>query len=225
MYVNIAFFVMIIIYSLYAMYRVNVTNNIIRLCSSIISLAVAISANQAISRLIAKSVEILQLDTNNEYILGLEVLYYKTTAFIIAYIFTYAILIVLTNILNISNYVKIKDLYSLRLLLGFLNVFIFAIISMNVFLSSPLGLIHADKLSYTLGELLGMDNIMSTVTYDYSLLKAYVNNNIHIGIPDMNLSLLEYLEANDYVSKKEIGQLVYNSNLLSDKILAWINSK
>ncbi len=224
MYVNIAFFVMIIIYTIYSVFRVSVTNNIIRICASIISLFVGVLINQPVSKLIAKSVEILQLDTNNEYILGLEVLYYKTTAFIIAYIFTYAIIIVLTNVLNISNYVKLKDHYAIRLVLGFINVFIFAIICMNVFLSSPLGLIHADSLSYTLSGLLGMDDMMSTVTYNYSLLKEFVNNNSHIGIPDMNLSLLEYLEVNGFVTKSEVGNLIYNSNLLTDKILEWIKS-
>ncbi len=223
MYVNIVFFTLIIVYTIYSIFRVNVTNGLVRIAITFISLMVAVTFNQYSSMRIADAFELLQLDSNNEYILGMEVLYYKTTAFISVFILSFAVLIVITNIINIPKHVKIYDNIYLRAILGFINVFVITIISMNVFLSSPLSLIYGNEFSYILANLLGFDNILSGCTFNYSTVKSIVNSSSHLGIPDMNLTLLDYLVENEYATKDEIKVIVSNSNLVTDRILDWFS--
>lgn len=222
MIINIAFFVIILGYTLYSLFFVNTVNSIVRLLVSIISLAIAIAINPNTAEFVAKSIDMLKIDSTNEYILGMEVVYYKTTAFIFSYIFIYAIFIVITNMLNLPNYVDIKNRKWMSGLFGFVNVVIGVIIAMNVILSSPIGIIYSNDFSYTLASLLSIDSLMSGCTFDYAVLKETINSNSHLVIPDLNLSVLEVLEVNDYATKSEMQELIYNSNLLSEKIVKWL---
>ncbi len=224
MIVNILYFVLIVLYSVYIMFRSNTLQEIIKLIISLVAFLTAIGLNNIIASFIANNISFLWLANDVDLIMGMEVIYYKVSAFIIVFLLTYIVLLSFTNILNLSKKLSVYDRKWLRFIVALVNGYIFFTICLSLFLATPFSLEYANDLTYTLSEVVGIGSLMNLCSYDYVSLQNILVENSHLISDDINIAVLAQLEAEGYATKSQMADILANSKSITDGISEWLNN-
>ncbi len=215
MFVNMAIIIPMILYVVYVYIKGELVLELSKILSFVFSVITALIFNVQVASYISNNVEFLQIDPNLQILLSIEILYYRTIAFII--MFGLVFLVVYTILKSMGKNIKFciklnkfRRSHIIRSLLAVINAFLFMYIIILGYMATPYSLDYSSSLLNNYYKMPILSNVIGSVTFPYSKVDVILNNNDGLSNDEASVKSLQFMEEEGYLTIEEMKFILNN---------------
>lgn len=220
--------VLFIAYIAFVFFKGGFMNEVAKFLMIIFSSLIAILVNIPVAAFISNNIKFIKLDNDLGILLGVELLYYRTIAFVLVFGLLFFMLISIYNAkakkssfiisLNLS-----QKLAKFKLLIAAVNGFLFLYVLIMIFIATPYRITYDSSVITAIYNAPILNDTIGSVSYDYIYVDKLLTSQAGEDPTDVNLFLLEDLEVSGYLQVEDMKKILNNFDEYDKEIQEYLN--